>query len=89
MDAAALLDMTDALLRRGLTPNMAQAGQEHENAPSQCMYVCAISAPQLSYDDAMCAVNARVEKWGENHDAYAQCGACSKCLWKAGVLDGR
>ena len=51
VDAAALLDMTDALLRRGLTLNMAQAGQEHENAPSQCMYVCAISAPQLSYDD--------------------------------------
>ena len=89
VDAEALLDMTDALLRRRLTLSMAQAGQEHENAPSQCMYVRAISAPQLSYDDAISAVNARVGKWGKNHDTCAECGACFKCLRKAGILDGR
>ena len=87
VDAADLLDMTDALFRRGLTLSMARAGEEHEGAPSQCMYVRALSAPQLSYDEAIGFVNARVERWGKHHDDCAQCGACFNCLRKAGVLE--
>ncbi len=87
VDIAALLDMTDALSKRGLTLSMARAGQGNINAPSHCMYVRAISAPQLSYEDAIDYVNARVEKWGKHHDDCAQCGACFDCLEKAGLLD--
>ncbi|CAL5228128.1 g11205 [Coccomyxa viridis] len=60
IDAAALLAMTDALIRRGLTLSMAQAGPEHEHAPSQCLYIHAVSAPQLSYDEAVQFVSKRV-----------------------------
>ena len=87
VDTAAVLDMTNALFRRGLTLSMAQAGPEHQHAPSQCLYVRAFGALPLSYDDAISAVNARIEKWGrKNHDC-AQCGVCFKCLRKAGVLE--
>ena len=89
VDAAALCDMINALSRRGLTLSMAQADPEHEYAPSQCLYVHAVSAPQLSYDDAVRTVDARVERWGKTgSDACGRCGACFRCLRKAGVLDG-
>ena len=65
VDTADLQEMTVALFKRGLTLSMAQAGPEHENAPSQCLYVHACSMLQLSYDDAILAVNARVGRWGK------------------------
>ena len=85
VDVAALLGMTDALVRRGLTLSMAQAGQEHEHAPSQCMYVRAVSAPQLSYDHLVQRVNKRIGFWAR-HQGCAQCGACHWCLREIGVL---
>ena len=60
VDLAALRDMSVALSKRGLTLSMAQADPERKYAPSQCLYVHAASAPQLSYDDAVRSVNARV-----------------------------
>ncbi len=84
IDAAALLAMTDALIKRGLTLSMAQAGPEHAHAPSQCMYVRALCAPQLSYDDAIQIVNERVERWSRHWQCG--CGACFECLRRAGVL---
>ena len=86
-DVAALVEMIDALFRRGLTLSLAQAKWEHEDSPSQCMYIRALSAPQLSYVEAIGYVNARVQKWGRDHDACAQCGACFSCLRKAGILE--
>ena len=63
----ALLLVNDALRKRGLTQGMATctAGPEHGNVASQCMYVLPDSAPELSYDDALCAVDlgARMECW--------------------------
>ena len=89
VDPAALRDMTEALFKRGLTLSMAQADPEDEYAPSQCLYVHAASAPQLSYGDAVRSVNARVERWGKTGDnACGRCGACFDCLRKAGVLVG-
>ena len=84
---AALLAMTNALFRRGLTLSMAQAGPEHEHAPSQCLYVRAFGVLPRSYEDSICAVNARMEKWEKKYNDCAQCGVCFKCLRKAGVLD--
>ena len=90
VDAAALRGMRNALSKRGLTLSMAQAGREHENAPSQCLYVHACSTPQLSYDDAILAVNSRVERWGKTGDrACGRCGACFTCLRRAGILDSK
>ncbi len=90
VDAAALQDMSSALSKRGLTLSMAQAEQEHENAPSQCLYMRACSTPQLSYDEAIGAVNARVERWGRTGDgACGRCGACFTCLRQAGILDSK
>ena len=86
MNAAALIHLK-ALSKRGLTLGMAQAEEQHEDAPSQCMYIRAISAPQLSHDDACHAVDARVEIWGMVHSSCEQCGACFECLRKAGALD--
>ncbi len=85
IDAAALLAMTDALIRRGLTLSMAQAGPEHEHAPSQCLYIRAVSAPQLSYDEAVQFVSKRVGTWARHHRCV--CGACFECLRRAGVLN--
>ena len=87
IDAADLLDMTDALSKRGLTLSVARAGEEHKDAPSQCMYIRALSGPQLSYEEAIGQVNSRVAKWGNSHNSCAQCGACFKCLREAGALD--
>ena len=88
VDAAALLGMTDALLRRGLTLSMAHAGQEHEHAPSQCMYVRAVSAPELSYDEAVQCVNKRIGSWARDYGC-GQCVACHYCLRGAGLLAWR
>ena len=86
-DADALLDLNDAPFRRGLTLSLARAGQEHGDAPSQCVYMRALSAPHLSYEEAIGQINLRVAKWGNYHDSCAQCGACFKCLREAGTLD--
>ena len=76
----------EALSKRGLTLSMAEAEQEHKDAPSQCVYIHELSAPQLSYEDAIRPVNAHVEHWGMNR-ACAQCGACYTCLKETGTLD--
>ena len=86
VDAGSLLDMIDALFSRGLTLSRAQAGQEHKDGPSQCLYLRPRSAQQLSYEEAVRAVNARVEKWGRNHDVCPQCGACFDCLGLANII---
>ena len=86
LDPIALLDLTDALAKRGLILSMAQAGLTHEHAPSQCMYVRAVSAPQLSYDEAVQCVNKRMGTWAR-HEGCADCGACWMCLMRAGLLD--
>ena len=78
--AAALFDMADALSRRGLTLSTAYAGSEHEEAPSQCLYVRAFSAPQLSYDEAVRVVSGRVGTWGRKQRTCGQCGACFDCF---------
>ena len=88
-DAAALVTMNDALFRRGFTLSTAHAEQQHDDdAPSQCMYIRAISALQLSYDDAIDAVYSRMSRWGGYHGC-ADCGACFDCLREAGILDDR
>ena len=90
VDAAALQGMSSALSKRGLTLSMAQAEQDYEDAPSQCLYVHACSMPQLSYDDAIAAVNARVQRWGRFGDSgCGRCGACFTCLRQAGILDSK
>ena len=84
VDAAAMPDMTNARLSRGLTLSRAQAGQEHENAPSQCLYVHAVPAPDISYDEVIPIMNARVGLWVESDDdACGQCGACYVCFTMA------
>ena len=85
VDPAALRDMNVALSRQGLTLSTAQAEPEHEYAPSQCMYLRAISAPELSYESAICAVNERVKKWGRHDECV--CGACMDCLVDEGILE--
>ena len=71
----------DALFERRLIMSSAEAGQEHKNAPSQCAYMRKIlTDPELSYDEAIRAVNARLHEWGERHWSCGQCGACLKCL---------
>lgn len=86
VDALALLGMNNALLSRGLTLRMVKAEQGHRDFPAQCMYLHAISALVLSYDEARRAVDARLERWGR-HSSCAQCGACFTCLREAGVLE--
>ena len=86
-DATELRDVSCALFRRGFTLSMVQAGQDHAHYPSQCLYIHATSAPNLSYDEAMSYVNARLQRWVRNFDGCGQCGACFKCLKEAGVLD--
>ncbi len=83
----ALLGMTHALSKRGLTLSMAEAEKGHEHFPSQCLYIHACSAPQLSYVDAIRLVDARMHKWGRTHKGCGRCSACFKCLKEAGVLD--
>ena len=78
VDPAALRDLNVALSRRGLTLSIAQAESKHEYAPSQCLYLRARSAPELSYKEAICAVNEHVEKW-DRHDECV-CGACMTCV---------
>ena len=84
----ALAPFQEALSKRGLTLSTAQASQDHEDAPSQCVYIRELSATQLSYDDAMRPVNAKVQDWGRTHSC-SQCGACYKCLKVEGLLDRR
>ena len=86
VSALSLLDMNSALFSRGLTLRMVKADEGHRDFPAQCMYVHAISAPVLSYDEARRAVDARLERWGR-HSSCAQCGACFTCLREAGVLE--
>ena len=83
-DPGALRDVNVALSGQGLTLSMAQAGQEHEFAPSQCLYLRALSEPELSYEIVICAVNERVGKWGRHHGCA--CGACLDCLVGEGIL---
>ena len=87
VDTAALSDMQDALSKRGLSLKVTLAGQGHEHAPSHCLYIDADSAPLLSYDDAISRINARLPEWRINPPTCSQCGACFKCLRKAGILD--
>ena len=87
VDRAAMTEMRDALSGRGLTLSMVKAKKKHEHYPSECLYVHPSSAPQLSFDDAILALDARIERWGDNKNACGQCGACFKCLRKAGILD--
>ena len=80
----------NALFERRLAVGIAEAGQAHMDAPSQCVYMRKIiSDPEFSYDDAIRAVNARVHQWGEHDLCCGQCGVCFKCLESEGVLDGR
>ena len=85
--AGPLADIRESLSGRGLTLSMVEAEEGHRHYPSECLYVHSCSMPQLSYDDAISALNARVERWGENKTVCGQCGACFSCLRKAGILD--
>ena len=88
VSAAALSSMKKALHKRGLTLSMVRADKGFTYAPSQCLYMHALSAQPLHYDDVICNVNARVGRWGYmQSDACTHCGACFDCLRKAGILD--
>ena len=88
IDNIDLSSMYKALLRRGLTLSTAHADDAYDDIPSQCMYIRAFSAPRLSYDDAIDAVNSRVSRWG-GYWGCAECGACFDCLREAGMLNDR
>ena len=84
---AALRSMQKALRKRGLTLSMVRADKGFTYAPSQCLYMRALSAPPLHYDDVICSVNARVGRWGfMQSQACSHCGACFDCLRKAGIV---
>lgn len=85
--AAAVKEINAALLERGLTLGVARAGEQHEVAPSQCVYIRAVLAPELSYHDAFCIVNECLKEW-RGCDSCGQCGASLSCVKAAGALDG-
>ena len=87
-DVAALHLMNEALLKRGLTLSRVRAEPDHEDAPLQCMYIRSLSAPQLSYDDAICSVLSHLRRWGRNREC-SECGTCFDCLREAGMLNNK
>ena len=60
VDKAVMAEMREALSGCGLTLSMVKAKKKHLHYPSQCLYVHSRSTPQLSFEDVISALDARV-----------------------------